>query len=99
MAPACFVTQFGRPRSGFGAVSVCVRPTKSNSSEGEKYETKVAVVVFYFFLGLIKTETGANTAPRAPKLGYKGRQAPQFSARGTLATAGGGRRGLSVARL
>ena len=35
-------------------VSVCVRPTKSNSSEGEKYETKVAVVVFYFFFVLQK---------------------------------------------
>ena len=57
------------------------------------------LLLFLLFFCLTKTETGANTAPRAPKLGYKGRHAPQFSARGTLATAGGGRRGLLVARL
>ena len=37
-----------------------------------------------------KTETGAETAPRMPKLGYKGGRAPQLSARGTLATSGAG---------
>ena len=42
------------------------------------------------FFGLTKTEMAAKTAPRVPKLGYKGGRVPQLIARGTL----GGRRGL-----
>ena len=43
-------------------------------------------VLFHTFPPLTKTETVAKTAPRAPKLGYKGGRAPQSSARGTLGT-------------
>ena len=39
---------------------------------------------------ITKTEWGAKTAPRVPKLGYKGGRVPQLSVRGTLATSGAG---------
>ena len=42
------------------------------------------------FFCLTKTETTAKTAPRAPKLGYKGGRAPQLSAWGTLVTSEAG---------
>ena len=38
--PPAFVTQFWHLRSGFGARFRFARPTKLNSSEGKKYETK-----------------------------------------------------------
>ena len=43
-----------------------------------------------FFFGLLKTETGAKTASRVPKLGYFDGQVPKPSSRVTLATSEAG---------
>ena len=43
-----------------------------------------------FYVGLTKMETAAKTAPRVPKLGFKGGLAPQLSAWGTLTMSGAG---------
>ena len=70
--PPAFVTQFWHLRSGFGTRFRFARLTKLNSSEREKYETKVVgngssyYFVSYFsplrmFFGLTKTEMDAKT--------------------------------------
>ena len=46
------------------------------------------ILMNLFLFGLSKTEAGAKTAPRAPKLGYFDRRGPKLSARVTLATLG-----------
>ena len=43
-----------------------------------------------FLFDLSKTEMGAKTAPREPKLGYFDGRVPKFRSRGTLATSGAG---------
>ena len=55
----------------------------------------VQVTVFFilmklFLFGLLKTETGAKTAPLVPKLGYLDGWVPKLSSRVTLATSGAG---------
>ena len=39
------------------------------------------MLMHLFLFGFTKTKTGAKTAPRAPKLSYFDRRAPQLSAR------------------
>jgi len=43
-----------------------------------------------FLFGLSKTETGAKTAPRVPKLGYFDGRVPKICSRVTLETSGAG---------
>ena len=83
-----FVTQFWHPRSGFGGRSVFARPKKIRKW-GKIWNKTVTWTIFNnFFLVLQKRKRPAKTAPRVPKLGYRGGWAPKFSARVTLATSG-----------
>ena len=59
----------------------------------QKLFEMVPVIVFFYtdefiLFGFSKTETGAKTAPRLPKLGYFDGRVPKLRSRLTLVTSG-----------
>ena len=97
--PPVEVTKFCHPRSGLAPVFFKAEKDYIDQEAGEKYETrnvgngsryclKVTYWLNYFCLVFQKTETGAKTAPRVPKLGYFEGWLPKLSSRVTLVTLG-----------
>ena len=92
------VTQFGTLGAVLALDFCKAKKDYIDQEAGESMKQKLSEIVqvtvlFHtdlFLFGLSKTEAGAKTAPRVPKLGYYDGRVPKLSSRVTLATSGAG---------